>query len=71
LEATIFNLPFAYNAPQYKSETLKLFEEIRARKFKVYTLGCIISELENTEDLEKRERLMSLIGNYRINVLPL
>jgi hypothetical protein len=30
LETTIFNFPFADDAPQYKADTLKLFEEIKA-----------------------------------------
>ena len=70
LETTIFNFPFADDAPQYKSDTLKLFKEIGAGKFKVYTSGYVIRELENTEDVEKRERMRSLIGNYEISVLP-
>jgi hypothetical protein len=32
LETTIFNFPFADNAPQYRTDTLRLFEEIRAGK---------------------------------------
>ena len=36
LETTIFNFPFADDAPQYKSDTLKLFKEIGAGKFKAY-----------------------------------
>jgi len=70
LETTIFNFPFADDAPQYKSDTLKLFEEIGAGKFKAYTSGYVIRELENTEDVEKRKRMSSLIGNYGIDVLP-
>jgi len=30
LETTIFNFPFADDAPQLREDTLKLFEEIRA-----------------------------------------
>ncbi len=28
LETTMFNFPFADDAPQYKADTLRLFEEI-------------------------------------------
>jgi hypothetical protein len=37
LETTIFNFPFAEDAPQYKADTLKLFNEIRAGRFEPYT----------------------------------
>jgi len=33
LETTIFNFPFADDAPQYRDDTLQLFREIRAGKF--------------------------------------
>jgi hypothetical protein len=29
LETTIFNFPFVDDAPQYRSDTLELFEEIK------------------------------------------
>jgi len=32
LETTIFNFPFADDAPQYRADTLKLFDEIKAGK---------------------------------------
>jgi len=32
LETTIFNFPFADDAPQYKADTLQLFAEIKAGK---------------------------------------
>ena len=31
LETTIFNFPFADDAPQYRDDTLPLFAEIKAR----------------------------------------
>jgi hypothetical protein len=33
LETTMFNFPFADDAPQYQADTLRLFEEIKAGKF--------------------------------------
>jgi hypothetical protein len=37
LETTIFNFPFADDAPQYRALTLRLFEEIKTGKFKPFT----------------------------------
>ena len=36
LETTIFNFPFADDAPQYQADTLQLFKEIKAGKFKPF-----------------------------------
>ena len=38
LETTIFNFPFADNAPQYRDDTLRLFVEIKAR---FYAAGVV------------------------------
>jgi hypothetical protein len=46
LETTIFNFPFADDAPQYKADTLQLFAEIKAGKFKPFTSEYVTRELE-------------------------
>ena len=70
LETTIFNFPFADDAPQYKADTLKLFEEIREGKFKSYTSGYVIQELEAATDTLRENRLQ-LIDEYDIDVIPI
>ena len=44
LETTIFNFPFAGDAPQYKADTLKLFAEIKAG---IYSPAEVIDNEEN------------------------
>jgi len=70
LETTVFNYPFADDAPQYQAATLQLFDEIKAGKFKAYTSDYVVQELERTKDTEKRERMLAFISNYNIIVLP-
>ena len=69
LETTIFNFPFADDAPQYRADTLKLFEEIKAGKFKPFTSEYVTRELEAAVDSLREERLR-LIKEYEVEVIP-
>ena len=70
LETTIFNFPFVDDATQYRADTLRLFEEIRAGKFIPYTSGYVVYELEDTKNAEKREKMKTLIMDYGIEIMP-
>ena len=69
LETTIFNFPFADDSPQYKEDTLRLFMEIRAGKFRPFTSEYVVRELENTTDKDKLAKMKALISDYNITVL--
>ncbi|MDR0642776.1 MAG: hypothetical protein LBG07_09995 [Treponema sp.] len=70
LETTIFNFPFADDSPQYRADTLRLFEEIKAGKFQPYTSVYVTEELDGTEDPVHREAMKTLIDDYHVTVLP-
>ena len=70
LETTIFNFPFVNDAPQYKSDTIKLFSEIKAGKFKPFTSEYVTQELKNTKDIEKLEKMKFFITDYNIIIIP-
>ncbi|MCL2293663.1 MAG: hypothetical protein FWC36_02190 [Spirochaetes bacterium] len=70
LETTIFNFPFVDDAPQYRADTLKLFEEIKAGKFQPFTSQYVIQELDNTQDAERLSKMKALITDYKITVIP-
>jgi predicted nucleic acid-binding protein len=70
LETTIFNFPFADDAPQYRADTLRLFEEIRAGKFRAYTSEYVTRELEVTRDMAKLEKMKALIVDHVVTVIP-
>jgi len=69
LETTIFNFPFADDAPQYKADTLRLFAEIKAGKFRPFTSEYVTQELEAATDALREDRLR-LIQEYGIEVIP-
>jgi hypothetical protein len=69
LETTMFNFPFADDAPQYRADTLQLFEEIRTGNFKAFTSEYVIHELEDAVD-SLREKRIQLIAEYAIEVIP-
>ncbi|MDR2900206.1 MAG: hypothetical protein LBV20_01620 [Treponema sp.] len=65
----MFNFPFADDAPQYKEDTLRLLEEIKAGKFKAFTSTYVVDELEDASD-SLREKRIHLITEYDIEVIP-
>jgi predicted nucleic acid-binding protein len=69
LETTIFNFPFADDAPQYRDDTRRLFAEIKAGRFRPYTSEYVIRELEAATDTLREDRLR-LINEYAIEVMP-
>jgi hypothetical protein len=69
LETTIFNFPFADDAPQYQADTLRLFAEIKAGKFRPFTSEYVTRELEAAADPLREDRLR-LIKEYDVEVIP-
>jgi hypothetical protein len=69
IETTIFNFPFADDAPHYKADTLRLFEEIRAGKFTPFTSGYVLDELEAATDPLREDRIR-LIKEYGVEIIP-
>jgi predicted nucleic acid-binding protein len=71
LETTMFNFPFVDDAPEYREDTLKLFEAIESGKFKPFTSDYVIQELNNTPAEEQRERMKALVPAYGVTVIPI
>jgi hypothetical protein len=69
LETTIFDFPFTDDAPQYQADTLQLFREIKAGKFRPFTSRYVLFELEDTKNAQKREKMNALIMDYGIEIL--
>ena len=42
LESTVFNFFFAYDAPDKRKDTLKLFKEIKEGKYAPYTSNAVL-----------------------------
>ena len=71
LETTIFNFPFADDAPELKADTIKLFDEIKAGEYEPYTSIYALNELENTVQTDKLKKMKGLIEVCNITVLPI
>jgi len=69
LETTMFNFPFADDAPQYRDDTRRLFEEIKAGKYDPYTSTYATDELKATQNVELRGKMMGLIPEHDIKIL--
>jgi predicted nucleic acid-binding protein len=69
LETTLFNYYFDDDRDAH-ADTVRLFEDIGAGKYKAYTSLYVINELENAPS-EKAEKMIALIGRYGITVLAL
>jgi predicted nucleic acid-binding protein len=68
LETSVFNFPFSDDAPQYKADTLRLFEEIREGKFQPITSRYVLDELSATKDTAKKEKMGALLAEYGVKV---
>ena len=69
LETTVFNFPFADDAPQYTADTKRLFDEIKAGMFEAYTSEYVVEELEKTKDEHRRNQMLQLLGDCGAKVL--
>ena len=69
LETTIFNFPFVDDAPQYQADTLRLFSEIKAGKFRPFTSEYVVRELEAATDNLRDDRLI-LIKEFNVGLIP-
>lgn len=69
METSIFNFVFADDAPDKRDDTLILFEEIRAGKHNVFTSTTVTEELLR-EQTDKKNKMLDLITEYHITVIP-
>ena len=69
LETTLFNYYFDNNRDAH-ADTVNLFKEIAAGKYKAFTSFYVIDELESAPEV-KRDKMIALIEQYNITVLTL
>lgn len=67
LETTMFNHYFDKDRETH-DDTVTLFKDIQAGKFEAFTSAYVIDELGDANE-PKRSNMLSLIGEYDINVL--
>ena len=69
LETTVFNY-YLDTERDGHAATVKLFKEIQAGKYEAYSSTYVVDELEETKDDDKRGRMLALIGEHNITVIP-
>ncbi|MBU2599813.1 PIN domain-containing protein [bacterium] len=65
LDTSVINFLFADDAPEKRDITKALFEEISQGKYEVYISELVIAEIFNTEDEEKKRKLLDIIQTYQ------
>jgi hypothetical protein len=69
LETTMFNFFFYGKEKEKQVYTKRLFADIATGKYEPYTSDYVIGEIELASK-EKFDKMRSLIGKYKITVLP-
>jgi len=64
LETSVWNFLFADDTPEKRDKTIIFFEEIKEAKYEIYTSALVITEIERTEDKNKKERLLDALKKY-------
>jgi hypothetical protein len=72
LDTSVINFLFAEDAPDFKRVTIDFFEHyVRRKVYHVYVSEVVIREIEQTSDANQKERLLNVIAEYDLRVLPL
>ena len=72
LDTSVINFLFAEDAPDFKRVTIDFFEHyVRRKVYQVYVSEVVIREIEQTTDANQKKRLLNVIAEYDLRVLPL
>lgn len=72
LDTSVINFLYADDAPEKKEITEEFFEQfVKTKKYDVYISNIVISEIEATNDLEKRKKLIQVIKKYSIKFVDI
>lgn len=66
LETTIFNFPFAADAPQYRADVLRLFAEIKEGMFRPFTSEYVTREIVKHKTIIETEIINAREGFKRV-----
>jgi len=69
LDTSVVNFVFADDAPDFQRATLDFFEHY-ARQYELYVSDVVLLEIDRTEDLEHRRRLISVLQEHGVDLLP-
>ena len=68
LDTSVLNFIFAEDAPDFQKATVEFFEHY-SMYYDLYISDIVILEIQNIPDIEYKNKLLSLIDKYQINML--
>jgi hypothetical protein len=71
VETTVPNFLYADDAPEKQNATEVFFDWVKISPDKLHTSELVFSELEETPDLDLREKLLASLGSLECVVLPI
>ena len=72
LDTSVINFLFADDAPELKEVTVDFFNNFVLRgTYKTFISEFVLQEIMQTSDIEKRERLISVIEDYNVQLLEI
>ena len=71
LDTSVINFLFADDAPEKKEITIDFFENfVKLGVYDTYITEYVIAEINQTTDTEERQRLLKIVEDYPIEILP-
>ncbi|MBI5747953.1 MAG: PIN domain nuclease [Nitrospinae bacterium] len=71
LDTSVLNFLFAEDVPELKKITEEFFEIVKiGKRFEVYISDVVINEITKTNDIIKRNGLLSIIEDYHLIRMP-
>lgn len=72
LDTSVINFLFADDAPEKKEITIDLFDNYIVNNiYKAFISQFVFQEIDQTSDIQKKHKLLSVINNYPIEPLLL
>jgi hypothetical protein len=72
LDTSVINFLYADDAPDFKKVTEDFFENyVRPKIYEVFVSDIVVKEILKTQDVTKREKLLSVIKDYNLELLEL
>ena len=71
LDTSVINFLFAHDAPEKKEITVDFFDNfVKLGIYDTYITEYVIAEINQTTDNEERKRLLKIVEDYPIQILP-
>ena len=71
LDTSVINFLFAHDAPEKKEITVDFFDNfVKLCIYDTYITEYVIAEINQTTDNEERKRLLKIVEDYPIQILP-